>query len=56
MAYFRNIEQIFQNFIWNPKIPQITPAILRQKNIVGDITIPDIKLCCKATAKSLVLA
>ena len=47
MAYFAGLEQIFQTFMWNKKNPTIVSAVLRKKNKIKGITIPDIKLYYK---------
>ena len=49
MAYFKELEQMFQTFIWNYKRPHIPRVILRKKNKVGGTTLPNIKLYYKAT-------
>ena len=49
MTYFTDIKQTLQKFIWNDKWHQIVSAILRKKNKVGRITIPDIQLYYNTT-------
>ena len=48
MIYFTAIEQTFQKFMWNHKQSQVAIVILKKKDKVGGLTIPDIKLYYKA--------
>ena len=49
MAFSTELEQIFQQIYMEPhKRPQVATAILRKKNKLGGIILPDIKLYYKA--------
>ena len=48
-VFFRELEQIISQFVWNYTKPQIAKAILRKKNRTGGINLPDFRLHYIAT-------
>ena len=49
LVFFTEVEQIISQFLWKYKRPQTAKVILRKKNGIGDINLPNFRQYYKAT-------
>ena len=48
-VFFTELEKLFSRFVWKYKKSQIAKAILRKRNGIGGINLPDFRRYYKAT-------
>ena len=53
MLFLRELEQIISQFVWNCKKPWKAKSILRKKNGIGGINLPDFRLYYQAAVKTV---
>uniref|UniRef100_A0A9L0TT22 Uncharacterized protein n=1 Tax=Equus caballus TaxID=9796 RepID=A0A9L0TT22_HORSE len=53
-SYFVDIDKLILKLTWRGKRPRIANTVLKEKNEVGRLTLPDFRTYCKATVMKTV--